>query len=274
MSFTISYTKQSNKLLKLYIYVIPMIIMLALRPGNAHAQPDWQIDLRVQSGTAYNNLVLGADSTATDGFDNVWEVYAYLAGQLRAYFPHGEWNMAQDIFWRDIRANQPGTTKVWIMDVDSDLSGSTHTISWDMSKIPSSFTATLTDNLTSQQIDMHSTASYNFVYSNTRTFTISVTTGIDSDGDGVYDAVDNCSMTSNPGQQDTDGDGYGNMCDADLDNDGFVGPNDYTKFGQAWWSGPTSSNWNPDADLDSDGFVGPNDYTIFGSRWWSSAPWH
>jgi len=37
---------------------------------------------------------------------------------------------------------------------------------------------------------------------------------IDSDGDGIPDAFDNCPNTSNPGQIDTDGDGIGNSCDA------------------------------------------------------------
>jgi hypothetical protein len=35
----------------------------------------------------------------------------------------------------------------------------------------------------------------------------------DSDGDGVVDAVDNCPLVANPGQQDEDGDGDGNVCD-------------------------------------------------------------
>ncbi len=96
----------------------------------------------------------------------------------------------------------------------------------------------------------------------------------DVDSDGVGDLCDNCSQTSNAGQQDTDSDGYGNMCDCDLDNDGFVGPNDYSLFGEAWWSNPSSPNWNADADFDSDEFVGPNDYSIFGISWWTSEPWY
>jgi len=116
---------------------------------------------------------------------------------------------------------------------------------------------------------------------------------LDSDGDGISDdgdgdgtpgnnpctggstvnCDDNCLLTPNPGQTDSDGDGYGNICDADLDNDGFVGPNDYTMFGAAWYSSPASAGWNPDADLDSDGFIGPNDYNIFGTLWYTSAPW-
>jgi hypothetical protein len=43
----------------------------------------------------------------------------------------------------------------------------------------------------------------------------------DSDGDGVVDIEDNCIRRSNPGQNDFDGDGLGNLCDTDDDNDGF-----------------------------------------------------
>lgn len=38
------------------------------------------------------------------------------------------------------------------------------------------------------------------------------TTGIDTDGDGVPDSIDNCPTVSNPDQADNDGDGTGDLC--------------------------------------------------------------
>jgi Zn-dependent metalloprotease len=43
----------------------------------------------------------------------------------------------------------------------------------------------------------------------------------DFDGDGAANGVDNCPLISNPMQKDTDGDGKGNVCDGDADEDGF-----------------------------------------------------
>lgn len=52
----------------------------------------------------------------------------------------------------------------------------------------------------------------------------------DTDGDGVPDPDDNCTEVANTNQRDTDGDGYGNACDMDLDNSGFTNIIDLSLF--------------------------------------------
>lgn len=44
----------------------------------------------------------------------------------------------------------------------------------------------------------------------------------DFDGDGIPDIRDNCRIVVNTDQRDTDQDGNGNLCDADLNNDGLA----------------------------------------------------
>ena len=95
---------------------------------------------------------------------------------------------------------------------------------------------------------------------------------IDADGDAIPDADDNCRLTYNPGQQDTDADGYGNICDCDLDNNNAVGPSDFGLFKSAWLSAPGDTAWNMDADFDSNLAVGPSDFGIFKMRFGDSAP--
>jgi len=49
----------------------------------------------------------------------------------------------------------------------------------------------------------------------------------DDDGDGVNDADDNCIQQHNPAQDDTDGDGVGDVC-LDADNDGVLDINEHS----------------------------------------------
>jgi len=82
--------------------------------------------------------------------------------------------------------------------------------------------------------------------------------GLDSDADGVDDDFDNCKLVPNGpqipdaggnSQLDSNGDGYGNICDADLNNDGVVNGLDVgpfvVEFGTA----------GPDTDFNGDGVV-------------------
>lgn len=80
---------------------------------------------------------------------------------------------------------------------------------------------------------------------------------VDSDSDGTFDGSDTCILTANADQRDTDADGYGNACDADLNNDGIVNFGDYGIFRLALGTA------NPDADFNGDGIVNLGDYGTF-----------
>ena len=71
----------------------------------------------------------------------------------------------------------------------------------------------------------------------------------DSDADGVVDSQDNCTLFPNPAQRDTDGDGYGNFCDADLNNDNVINFQDLGLLRIVFFTA------DPDADFDGDGAV-------------------
>ncbi len=79
----------------------------------------------------------------------------------------------------------------------------------------------------------------------------------DADNDGVPDASDNCTLIANPDQRDTDNDGYGNACDADLNNDGMVNGLDLVLFRQRFLTS------DPHADFNGDGTVNGLDLVRF-----------
>jgi alpha-tubulin suppressor-like RCC1 family protein len=72
----------------------------------------------------------------------------------------------------------------------------------------------------------------------------------DSDGDGVADPADNCTLVPNPDQRDTNSDGYGNLCDGDLDGSGGI-----VNFADLALFRSVFGTASPDADFDGSGGV-------------------
>ena len=82
---------------------------------------------------------------------------------------------------------------------------------------------------------------------------------VDTDGDGVVDNADNCTLIGNADQRDTNSDGFGNRCDADLDNNGITSASDIAIFRTVLGTN------DPDADFDGNGIVSASDIAIFRS---------
>jgi hypothetical protein len=88
--------------------------------------------------------------------------------------------------------------------------------------------------------------------------------GPDNDGDTVEDAFDNCCIHPNPGQEDDDHDGCGNVCDpallCDSNGDGCVDTTDFIALSIQWGGSGT-------ADCDGSGTVDTSDFIIMSQEW-------
>jgi hypothetical protein len=87
---------------------------------------------------------------------------------------------------------------------------------------------------------------------------------VDSDGDGVDDSVDNCTDVANPAQRDTDGDGHGNFCDSDFNQDCSVNFVDLSLMKSVFFTA------DPETDLNGDGLVNFLDLAIIKSRFFGT----
>ena len=71
----------------------------------------------------------------------------------------------------------------------------------------------------------------------------------DEDDDGVNDVIDNCLGLANPDQRDTDIDGFGNLCDADLNNDCNVNFPDLLLLKDVFFSSFEPADFNVDGTV-------------------------
>jgi len=85
---------------------------------------------------------------------------------------------------------------------------------------------------------------------------------VDTDSDGVVDALDNCKAISNATQVDSDGDGVGNRCDGDMNNNNVTNSQDYVLFRQQLGQPSLPPLYNK-ADINSNGVVNSQDYVLF-----------
>lgn len=94
----------------------------------------------------------------------------------------------------------------------------------------------------------------------------SLVPSLDPDADGILDGVDNCRSVTNADQLDADGDAYGNICDADLNNSGQVTAADFAILRSVVGQNASSSATAARADLNGSGSVTAADFAILRNR--------
>ena len=85
----------------------------------------------------------------------------------------------------------------------------------------------------------------------------------DTDVETALDGFDHCLLTANTDQRDTDGDLYGNRCDADLNNNGLVNTLDFGLFKQAFGCVATQTPSELNTKFNGDGRVNTLDFGLF-----------
>jgi hypothetical protein len=94
---------------------------------------------------------------------------------------------------------------------------------------------------------------------------------VDTDGDTVFDVLDNCRLQANkaPGDCDQDNDGYGNLCDGDYDNNKVTNATDFGKFVPDFKKGLDSGIGT---DMDCNGVVNATDFGKFVTQFKAGKP--
>ena len=93
---------------------------------------------------------------------------------------------------------------------------------------------------------------------------------LDQDADATADASDNCSVDSNPNQDDSDGDLCGNQCDADYNQDNVVSILDFGTFASCF-NGPVQGICDH-APETLDGVVSILDFGVFRQQYTAGVP--
>ncbi len=88
----------------------------------------------------------------------------------------------------------------------------------------------------------------------------------DTDNDGIVDTSDNCRLTANPLQQDANADGFGNICDADINNSGTVTTADFGLLRSVLGQSAGFSATAAASDMNSSGTVTTADFGLLRAR--------
>ena len=208
-----------------------------LVPGDSNVSRDVFVKDLDSGVTTRVNVDNNGNQSSTTSFLSLPTISAdgrYVAfTSTSATLVPGDTNGQPDIFVRDLVEN--ATVRVSLAPGGAQSNGlsSTPAISADGRTVTFHSSAT---NLASGNVG------FNDIYQVTNPLF-----PVDFDGDGVVDGSDNCLYQPNGDQRDTNGDGFGNLCDADLNNDNIINAVDLGLFrSQFFMTGDIDADFNGD----------------------------
>ena len=147
-------------------YQLISLLLSIVLATSAWAESDWKITLKVSDYSTYSYCVAGVKgSSATDGYDKLWDTRAMLGTlnttYIYSYFPHPEWNEQVINYSEDIKS--AGPHKEWLFEVESN-SPRLLTIEWsDLEAMIPDYGAILVDlDGSGEEIDMQTESSFSF----------------------------------------------------------------------------------------------------------------
>lgn len=142
------------------------------------ALASWQTTLQVSipdpaadSGQATVALILGADPSSSDAFDNLQDIVARDSDALKFHITHTEYPLERAKLWKDLRSES--LPAEWRAELSSALSSQIQ-ITWTSVDVPMGISLELIDDRNQSLHDITTAGSYNFTLplSTTRKFTI------------------------------------------------------------------------------------------------------
>ncbi len=139
-------------------YIVTSLILLCTMAATARV-PDFRFTVIVTDGTNSQNLILGADTTATASYDPGFDILAPPMPPAGAFGASLEWQ--SESYYQDIRDTLL-TVKEFVLNYQPEA-GRNITLSWDTTGIAQFGTFILTDAITGTlfTLDMHTATSLN-----------------------------------------------------------------------------------------------------------------
>ncbi len=155
--------------------IVPFCLVFTLLSLSTSWADEWTMEFSIsipdpgaEGGVFTNRIEAGIHPSATDGFDNEWDVIALTAGPVQALITHeGEsgYPVHLQSLWRDIRSED--VPQAWRIQVESFQNSEPITLSWSLppllpSEVCFEQELSLRDETTGQVVDLFGASSLVF----------------------------------------------------------------------------------------------------------------